>query len=99
MIKVFPRVFSFKVIWNSSRQDINNIKILDYRIKVIDGSNHKQILEYTAITSTSLVIENLKRNSTYTIQLQARNEVGYGETTNISDTTLLEGKMNRIFVR
>ena len=90
-IKVFPRAFALELTWKSSVQDVNNIKILDYRIKVSDGAILKE--EFSAITRKSFTIEKLARNKTYVIEIQARNEVGYGETTNISAVTLLVGKM------
>ena len=91
VIKVFPLVLALQLTWNSSAQDVNNIKILDYRVKVLDGTNIKR--ERTGITKTSLLIENLARNRTYIIEIQARNEVGYGEIASISATTLSAGKM------
>ena len=91
MIKVFPRVLALQLTWNASPQDVNNIKILDYRVKVIDGANIKE--EYTGLTTTSLLIENLARNGTYVIEIQARNEVGYGEIANISAATVSAGKI------
>ena len=90
-MKVLPRTFALELTWNSSVQDINNIKILDYRIKVLDGAIVKQ--EFPAITGTSFTIEKLARNRTYVIEIQARNEVGYGETAKTTATTLLVGKM------
>ena len=93
MIKVFPGVFSLKLTWNSTSQVTNNIQILDYRIKVIDGTTLKQIFIYPAITRKPFEIEKLVRNKTYVVEIQARNEVGYGETANISTRTLLAGKM------
>ena len=59
---------------------------------LIDGTTLKQVFTYTAITRTSLVIENLARNRTYIAEIQARNEVGYGKTANVTATTLLAGK-------
>jgi len=94
LIKALPHVFSLTLSWNSSDQDINNIRILDYRIKVLDGSTLKRVFIYTAITRTSLEIEKLARNRTYIVEIQARNEVGYGETANITATTLLAGKIS-----
>lgn len=90
-IKVFPRVLALELTWNSSVQDVNNIKILDYRIKVLDGAIVKQ--EFPVITRTPLTIEKLARNRTYFIEIQARNEVGYGETAKTSAATLLVGKV------
>ena len=92
MIKAIPRVFSLEISWNSSDQDANNIKLLDYRITLTDGTTLKQVFTYTAITRTSLVIVNLARNRTYIAEIQARNEVGYGKTANVTATTLLAGK-------
>lgn len=91
VIKVFPLVLALQLTWNSSAQDVNNIKILDYRVKVLDGTNIKK--ERTGITTTSLLIENLARNRTYVIEIQARNEVGYGEIASINATTLSAGKI------
>lgn len=93
VVEVIPRgPFALAVRWNSSTQDLYNIKILDYILKVFDGPFAKQI--YTAITNTSLIVKNLSRNRTYVIEIQARNEVGYGEVANISATTSLVGKAN-----
>lgn len=90
VVEVIPRgPFALAVRWNSSTQDLYNIKILDYILKVFDGPFAKQI--YTAITNTSLIVKNLSRNRTYVIEIQARNEVGYGEVANISATTSLVG--------
>ncbi|XP_074633212.1 uncharacterized protein LOC141891999 isoform X2 [Acropora palmata] len=89
VIKAFPRVFELKITWNSSIQDISNIEILDYRIKVWDGSLLVQ--KQDAITGRSLVIKNLSRNKTYVIGIQARNEAGYGQMANITSRTILEG--------
>ena len=94
VINALPHVFSLTLSWNSSYQDINNIRILDYRIKVLDGSTLKRVFIYTAITRTSIEIEKLARNRTYIVEIKARNEVGYGETANITATTLLEGKIS-----
>ena len=93
VVEVIPRgPFALTVRWNSSTQDLYNIKILDYILKVFDGPFAKQI--YTAIANTSLIVKNLSRNRTYVIEIQARNEVGYGEVANISATTSLVGKAN-----
>ena len=72
----------------------SKIEILDYRIKVLDGITHRQEKQYTRIRTTSLLIESLKRNKTYIVAIQARNEAGYGEFANISATTLLAGTPN-----
>lgn len=92
MVEVIRRgPFALEINWNSSTQDLYNIKTLDYRLKVFDGPFAKQI--YTAITNTSLIVKNLSRNRSYVIEIQARNEVGYGEVANISATTSLVGKV------
>lgn len=79
------------VTWNASLQDINNAKILSYRIKISSGTS--VIRPFTTITETSLEIKNLARNRTYVIEIKARNVVGYGETAKISATTLSAGKL------
>lgn len=89
ILKAFPRVFKMTVTWNSLPQDTFHIKILDYRIKVWEGS--LLIQEHNAKSERSMVIKNLSRNKTYVIGIQARNEVGYGEIRNISARTLLAG--------
>ena len=94
MINVVPSTFSLEINWNSSVQDINNIQILDYKIKVIDGTTHKEVAHHTAVTRARLLVKHLVRNRTYTVEVQARNEVGYGATANISAKTLLAGKLN-----
>ncbi|KAM7442955.1 hypothetical protein ABFA07_008214 [Porites harrisoni] len=91
MINVVPSTFSLEINWNSSVQDINNIQILDYKIKVIDGTTHKEVAHHTAVTRSRLLVKHLVRNRTYTVEVQARNEVGYGATANISAKTLLAG--------
>lgn len=96
-ITAVPGVLSLKLAWNSSVEE-NNVRVLDYKIKVIDGTTLEQLQEYTRITRTSLVVENLKRNWTYVVVIQARNEIGYGESVNISATTLLSGiSYNKLF--
>lgn len=89
MIKAIPRLRALQITWKPSPKDINNIKILDYRIKVLNGTF--VIQEYDAITNTSLVIKNLADDRTYVVEIQARNDVGFGQTANISATTLLAG--------
>ncbi|KAL9965831.1 hypothetical protein ACROYT_G029682 [Oculina patagonica] len=89
-ITAVSSILSLNISWNSSVEE-NNIRILDYRIKVMDGTSLKQVREYRKITRTSLVIKNLKRNRTYIVVIQARNEVGYGGSANISARTLLAG--------
>ncbi|XP_068685321.1 uncharacterized protein [Montipora foliosa] len=81
--------FALEINWNSSAQDINNIKILDYRLQILEGPFIRQ--SYIALTNTSLIVKNLSRNRTYVIKIQARNEIGYGQTANISATTALTG--------
>ena len=93
-IKAVSRVLSLNITWVSSVQD-NHITILDYRIKVMDGTTLQQVHEYIIITRTSLFIEHLKRNKTYIVTIQARNEVGYGAAATISATTLLAGTKNQ----
>ena len=85
--------FALEINWNSSAQDINNIKILDYRLQILEGPFIRQ--SYKALTNTSLIVKNLSRNRTYVIKIQARNEIGYGQTANISATTALTGKSLR----
>ena len=94
MINVVPSTFSLEINWNSSVQDINNIPILDYKIKVIDGTTHKEVSHHTAVNRSRLLVKHLVRNRTYTVEVQPRNEVGYGATANISANTLLAGKLN-----
>ena len=94
MINVVPSTFSLEINWNSSVQDINNIQILDYKIKVIDSTTHKEVAHHTAVTRSRLLVKHLVRNRTYTVEVQARNEVGYGANANISANTLLAGKLN-----
>ena len=89
---VVSGVMSLNVTWSSSVEE--NIRILDYRIKVIDAITLTRVKQCNRPTSSSLVIENLKRNRTYTVIIQARNEVGYGKSANISAKTLLAGTTN-----
>ena len=90
---VVSSVLSSNVTWSSS-VEANIIRILDYRIKVFDAITLKRVRQYNRITSASLSIGNLKRNRTYIVFIQARNEVGYGKSANISATTLLDGTTN-----
>ena len=90
---VVSSVLSLNITWSSSVKE-NIIRILDYRIKVFDAVTLKLVKQYNRTTSSSLSIENLKRNRTYIVFIQARNEVGYGKSANISATTLLEGTTN-----
>ena len=92
-ITVVSSVLSLNITWSSSVEQ-NIIRILDYRIKVFDAITHKRVRQYNRITSSALVIENLKRNRTYIVVIQARNEVGYGKCTNVSATTLPAGTTN-----
>ena len=92
-ITAVSSVLSLNITWNSSVKE-NIIRILDYRIKVMDGITRKRVRQYNEITTSSLVIENLKRNRTYIVMIQARIEVGYGKSANITATTLLAGKVN-----
>ena len=87
---VVPCVLSLNVTWSSS-VEASIIRILDYRIKVFDAISLKRVRQKNWITSSSLSIGNLKRNRTYIVIIQARNEVGYGKSANISATTLPEG--------
>ena len=87
---VVSSVLSLNVTWRSSVEE-SVIMILDYRIKVFDDNTLKRVWQREWITSSSLVIENLKRNRTYIVIIQARNEVGYGKSANITATTLLAG--------
>jgi len=93
-ITVVSSVLSLNITWSSSLEE-NIIRILDYRIKVFDAITLKRIRKYNGITSSSLVIENLKRNRTYIVKIEARNEVGYGKSANVSATTLLAGTTNQ----
>ena len=92
-IKAVSRILSINITWCSLMED-SKIEILDYRIKVLDGITNRQEKQYTRRRTTSLLIENLKRNKTYIVAIQARNEAGYGEFANISATTLLAGTPN-----
>lgn len=85
-----PGVLSLNISWYSPNED-NNIEVLDYRIKVLDGITKKSIKQYASIPTTSLIIKNLKKNSSYVVEIQGRNEVGYGKTAKISGTTLPQG--------
>lgn len=93
-ITVVSSILSLNITWSSSVEE-NIIRILDYRIKVLDAITLKRIRQYNGITSSSLVIENLKRNRTYIVIIEARNEVGYGKSANASATTLVTGTTNQ----
>nr|XP_058971305.1 neural cell adhesion molecule 1-B-like isoform X2 [Pocillopora verrucosa] len=96
-IKAISEVLALNITWHSSIED-SKIEILDYRIKVIDSITHRQENEYTGIRNTSLLIENLRRNKTYIVFIQARNEAGYGQFANTSATTLLPGPPDTPFI-
>ena len=83
-------MLSLNISWYSPNED-NNIEVLDYRIKVLDGITKKSIKQYESIPTTSLIIKNLKKNSSYVVEIRGRNEVGYGKTAKISGTTLPQG--------
>ncbi|XP_067052262.1 fibronectin type III domain-containing protein 3B-like [Acropora muricata] len=86
IIKAQPLILAIKLAWNSSLMDIHNIPILDYRITITDSEGYLQ--EYIlAAARSSLVIQNLQRNKTFIVKIQARNEMGYGETANITAST------------
>ena len=90
---VVPCVMSLNVTWRSS-VEASIIRILDYRIKLFDAITLKRVRQFNGITSSSKSIGDLKRNRTYIVIIQARNEVGYGKSANTSATTLLEGTTN-----
>lgn len=90
-IKAQPLILAMKLAWNSSLLDIHNIAILDYRITITDSDGYLQE-HILAAGRSSLVIQNLQRNKTYFVKIQARNEVGYGETANITASTSPAGK-------
>ena len=83
-------MLSLNISWYSPNGD-NNIEVLDYRIKVLDGITKESIKQYASIPTTSLIIKNLKKNSSYVVEIQGRNEVGYGKTAKVSGTTLPQG--------
>ncbi|XP_068734303.1 uncharacterized protein [Montipora capricornis] len=89
-VRAFPLIMAMRLAWNSSLQDIHNIEILGFRIIITDGNSYLQ--EHAVVAGTSLlVVQNLQRNKTYSVGIQARNEVGFGETANITATTLSAG--------
>ena len=91
IIKAQPLILAIKLAWNSSLMDIHNIPILDYRITITGSEGYLQ--EYIlAAARSSLVIQNLQRNKTFIVKIQARNEMGYGETANITASTSPAGK-------
>ena len=85
-----PGVLSLNISWYSPIKH-NSIEVLDYRIQVLDGITQKLIKQYASIPATSLVIKNLKKNSSYTIEIEGRNEVGYGEAAKFIGITLPQG--------
>ncbi|XP_022790268.1 uncharacterized protein LOC111329763 isoform X1 [Stylophora pistillata] len=83
-------VLSLNISWYSPIKH-NSIEVFDYRIQVLDGITQKLIKQYASIPATSLVIKNLKKNSSYTIEIEGRNEVGYGEAAKFIGITLPQG--------
>ncbi|PFX25855.1 Tyrosine kinase receptor Cad96Ca [Stylophora pistillata] len=87
---VRPGVLSLNISWYSPIKH-NSIEVLDYRIQVLDGITQKPLKQYASIPTTSLVIKNLQKNSSYMVEIQGRNEVGYGERAKIIGATLPQG--------
>ena len=80
---------AINVSWNSTN-DNTGIKILDYRIIIIDTTT-KEKREFARIKDSTLFISSLKHNRTYMIMVQARNEDGYGKIKSKNATTLEAG--------
>jgi len=89
---------AINISWNSTN-DNTGIKILDYRIILIDTTT-KMNRAFTKIRDSTLFISSLKHNRTYVIMVQARNEDGYGKIKSKNVTTLEAGlRQLRMFSR
>lgn len=84
---------SVNISWNSTN-DNTGIKILDYRIILIDTMTNVPRMFNSSIKLLNLYVTKLKQNRTYVIKVQARNEDGYGRFKSRNFTTLEAGQKN-----
>lgn len=80
----------FNVTWKKSIKNGGSV-ILDFMITLLH-ENGSMVRRQNAIKETSLHLKHLRQNRTYIVILQARNIVGYGESKNITVTTLEAGE-------
>ncbi|XP_022796342.1 neural cell adhesion molecule 1-like isoform X2 [Stylophora pistillata] len=79
-------VLSVNVSWKAPRDDSDG-GIFDYKITLLK-SNSRMIQQHDGIKQTFFNFQNLKQNRSYIVLLQARNIVGYGESSNGTVRTL-----------
>ena len=87
-----PHLLAVNISWNSTN-DNNGIKILDYRIILVDTTT-QQKRKFTGIKVSTLYVTRLMHNRTYVVHVQARNEDGYGRSKSRNVTTLEAGRRN-----
>ena len=75
-IATAPSIMSVNISWNSTNNH-TGIKILDYRIILIDTITQEQ-RQFIRIRVKHLYVTRLKHNRTYVVKVQAENEDGYG---------------------
>ena len=82
---------SISATWNRSR-DNGGSPVLDYNITLLEANSSVQQSQ-SGIRETFYTLRHLRQNRTYTLLLQARNVVGYGNSANATVSTLAAGKM------
>ena len=88
-VSAVPSLIAVNISWNSTN-DNTGVKILDYRILLIDTITQQQ-QEFTGVNVSRLYVTSLTHNRTYVIKVQARNEDGYGRFKSRNFTTLEAG--------
>lgn len=89
-IRAVPSLMSVNISWNSTNNN-TGIKILDYRVILVDTTT-QQKREFNGINISNLYVTELKHNRTYVVKVQARNEDGYGWFKIKNFTTLEAGQ-------
>ena len=65
----------------------------DYNVTVVDGTEDGPLLESVPTgENTTVSITSLKPNTTYTIQVRARNSKGTGDAASVNVTTIDRSK-------
>ena len=95
--KISRNVLEFNVTWKKSIKNGGSV-ILDFMITLLHA-NGSMVRRQNAIKETSLHLKHLRQNRTYIVILQARNIVGYGESKNITVTTLEAGENQLVIFR
>ena len=95
--KISRNVLEFNVTWKKSIKNGGSV-ILDFMITLLHA-NGSMLRRQNAIKETSLHLKHLRQNRTYIVILQARNIVGYGESKNITVTTLEAGENQLVIFR